>query len=190
MLQPIQTELIYHKQTSERVLLFSQHKGGGVKLTGQRKESNQKECLPVVHSAGSTRSIVSSAAHSSHHDMLPPIRTNIMEAGELGLKPWKPRALKSFSQVSFTVICLNNTCRQCVNEIIKPCPSGAYKKAVKTHCLQRKMAVHHLSCLFLICYPWWVYVEWTNIKRQQNLFAVAFFFHNEISPRNMWNRYY
>lgn len=87
MLQPIQTELIYHKQTSERVLLFSQHKGGGVKPTGQRKESNQKECLPVVQSTVSTRSIVSSAAHSSHHGILSPIRTNIMETGELGLKP-------------------------------------------------------------------------------------------------------
>lgn len=177
MLQPIQTELFfYHKQTSERVqLLFSQDKGGGGKPTSQRKESNPKDCFPVVHSAMSTRSIVSSAAHSSCHDILPPIRTNIMETNELGLKPWKPIALKSFSQVSLTVISLNNTCRHCVNEILKPCSWGAYKKAVKTHCLQRKMAVRHLSCLFFISYPWWVYVEWTNIKRQQNLFAVAFF---------------
>lgn len=133
MLQPIQTELTYHKQTSERGQLpSSQDKGGGVKPTSRRKESNPKECFPVVHSAMSTRGIVSSAAHSSCHDILPPIRTNIIETGELGLKPWKRRALKSFSQVSLKVISLNNTCRQCVNEILKPCPWGAYKSSEDT----------------------------------------------------------
>lgn len=56
-----------------------------VKQTGQKMESNPKEKgLNVEHSAVSKRSMTSSEARSSHHDILAPIRTKVMEIGEFG----------------------------------------------------------------------------------------------------------
>lgn len=81
----------FHFTGSSNDLSYSAVKERGVKRTSQNRGSQPKEWLKVVCFTTAVRSRTFSAAHPSHHDTPPPIRTKVMETDDFGLENLGPK---------------------------------------------------------------------------------------------------